>query len=407
MQPGVRVSQLLNIAFDFAAYEHLGSLANGCTVCLRGNSSAQWRAVLETVDVLLATPSMLARHHPADYPNIKKVMVGGEQCPQGTLYHLSEPSSELAGRLMRPELADLWSRYVDFQNGSGPTEVTMGNTLDRFVYGRRVSIGTPVPNTTIYILDENLQPVPVGETGLMWCGGSALSRGYLNRPDKTAERFRPDPFLTNGCGMMYNTGDLGRFRQDGSLDHLGRLDDLVKVNGFRVELDGVSAAMSSCPGVDLAVALMVGKEMWGFVTPETAQQEVVRDHTATLYPYYAVPTKYLSLSTFPLTRNGKVDKTALRCMAERTEVTPLTIPRNIPAVPSTPPLDTSSSSSSSPTLSSVLMTPNIDDDSVGLERGSKRQSSYLKASPDQFGFDAPDSSTLRGLYPNDVNIVLS
>jgi hypothetical protein len=120
-----------------------------------------------------------------------------------------------------------------------------------------------------------------------------------------------------------------------------------------------------------------------------------------------VPTKYLPLSTIPLTRNGKVDKAALRNMAERTEVTPLTIPRNIPTVPSTPPLDTSSSSSSSPTLSSALMTPNIDDVSVGLERGSKRHACDVKASPDQFGFDAPDSSTLRGLYPNDVNIVLS
>jgi hypothetical protein len=282
----------------------------------------------------------------------------------------------------------------------------MGNTLDRFVYGRRISIGRPIPNTTVYILDDDLQPVPVGETGVMWCGGVGLSRGYLNRPDKTAERFRPDPFLANGR-MMFDTGDLGRFRPDGSLDHLGRLDDLVKVNGFRVELDGVSAAMNSCPGVESAVALMVGKEMWGFVTPETAQQEVVRDHTAALYPYYAVPTKYLSLSTFPLTRNGKVDKTVLRSMAERTEVTPLTIPRNIPTVPSTPPLDISSSASSSPTLSSALMTPNIDDVSIDLGRGSKRQLYDVKASPDQSGFDAPDSSTLRGLYPSDVNIVLS
>lgn len=308
---------------------------------------------------------------------------------------------------MEPELADLWSRHADFHNGSGPTEVTMGNTLDRFVYGRRISIGTPIPNTTLYILDEHLQPVPVGETGLMWCGGSALSRGYLNRPDKTAERFRPDPFLINGCGMMYNTGDLGRFRPDGSVDHLGREDDLVKVNGFRVELDGVSAAMSSCSGIQLAVALMVGKDMWGFITPETAQPEVVRDHTAALNPYYAVPTRYLPLSTIPLTRNGKVDKAALRSLAERTRVTPLTIPRNISTVPSTPPLDVSSSSSSSPTLSLALMTPDIDDVSVDLEGGSKRQSFDVKASLEESSYDPAHPSTVHGLYPNDVNIVLS
>jgi hypothetical protein len=96
MGPGVRVSQLLNIAFDFAAWEMLGSLSNGCTVCLRGTSSAQWRSVLKTVDIVMATPSMLSRHHPADYPTIKHVKVAGEQCPQGTFSPFGD-KTEIAG----------------------------------------------------------------------------------------------------------------------------------------------------------------------------------------------------------------------------------------------------------------------------------------------------------------------
>ena len=111
--------------------------------------------------------------------------------------------------------------------------------------GYRLSIGKPIPNTNVYILSRDptsMRPVPIGQVGCMWVGGVGVSDGYLNLPHKTAERWKPDPFLGNG-GMMFNTGDLGRWRKDGQLDHLGRADDQVKVKGFRVELDGVAAAM--------------------------------------------------------------------------------------------------------------------------------------------------------------------
>jgi len=115
---------------------------------------------------------------------------------------------------------------------------------------------------------------------------------------------------------MFNTGDLGRWRKDGQLDHLGRADDQVKVKGFRVELDGVAAAMRTYEPVRNAVALLVGTELWGFITPSTVDLALVRTATAKVQPYYAVPSQYLAVDDFPTTRNGKVDKRALTGLAE-------------------------------------------------------------------------------------------
>jgi acyl-CoA synthetase (AMP-forming)/AMP-acid ligase II len=166
----------------------------------------------------------------------------------------------------------------------------------------------------------------------MWVGGIGVSNGYLNLPDKTAERYRPDPFV-GGNAWMFNTGDLGRWRSDGQLDHLGRADDQVKVKGFRVDLDGVAAAMRVSPlaisflaylihwiqthePVKSAVALLVDTELWGFVTPSTVDLAQVRDAAARIQAYHAVPTQYLAIDSFPMTKNGKVDKRALVVYAE-------------------------------------------------------------------------------------------
>ncbi|KZV88846.1 nonribosomal peptide synthetase 12 [Exidia glandulosa HHB12029] len=298
MRPGMRVSQLLNIAFDMCAWEVLGALSNGCTLCLRGKTSAEWRAVMKTVDVIVSTPSILGPHDPADYPNVKFVATAGEACPQS--------------------LADRWSTTAQFFNSCGPTEasiVTIVNTVSPHVCGTPISIGKPVPNTNVYVLDENLLPVPIGEPGLMWAGGACVSRGYVNLPDKTEERYRLDPFVGDGS-MMFNTGDIGRWREDGTLEHLGRADDQVKIKGFRVELDGVSAAMETCSGVAVATALLIGTELWGFYAPAIVSSKDVESATSRVQPYYAVPTKFMPLETFPHTSNGKIDKRALRKLAE-------------------------------------------------------------------------------------------
>ncbi|KAJ3837524.1 nonribosomal peptide synthetase 12 [Lentinula raphanica] len=294
MAPGIRVSQLMNIGFDMAAWEILGSLCNGATLCLRGKTSKEWKAVMKTVDVVIATPSMLVPHEPSAYPNIKVVAVAGEACPQG--------------------LADSWAETVQFFNCCGPTEITIVNTMQLHCSRGALSIGKPTPNNNVYILGDDLQPLPIGRTGLMWAGGKGITKGYLNLPQKTDEKYLFDLFMNDGS-LMFNTGDLGRWRLDGTLEHLGRIDDQVKVKGFRVELDGVAAALESSPGIKVAAALLVENILWGFISPDTLNPENVLSDAAKIQPYYAVPTRLTMMKEFPKTSNSKTDKRALRQIA--------------------------------------------------------------------------------------------
>ncbi|KAG6888617.1 hypothetical protein C0992_008027 [Termitomyces sp. T32_za158] len=325
MMPGLRVAQLLNIAFDMGAWEILGAMFNGATLCLRGSTSQEWRSLMRTVNVIIATPSILSVHDPTDYPLLKSVIVGGEPCPQS--------------------LADRWARHTSFYNCCGPTEISICNTITPpHTPGSPLAIGSPIPNTNVYILSRDptsTKPVPIGDVGCMWVGGVGVSGGYLNMKEKTRERWRLDPFIgpplhdadsrnqwakkLNGewaRPMMFNTGDLGRWRKDGQLEHMGRADDQVKVKGFRVELDGVAMAMRAYSPVRNAVALLINNVLWGFVTPANVSLPAVRATTARSLPSYAVPAldHFMALKEFPLTHNGKVDKRKLHAIVERASV---------------------------------------------------------------------------------------
>ncbi|EMD35698.1 acyl-CoA ligase [Gelatoporia subvermispora B] len=289
---GTKVAQLLNVAFDMCAWEIFACILNGGVLYLRGPRRTHWIQVLKTVDVVICTPSILDPHDPADYPNIKVVATAGEPCSQA--------------------LADRWSQRAAFYNCCGPTEVTIVNTMHLHRVGAPLSIGGPTPNNRVYVLDEDLHPVPKGEVGMMWAGGLGVSKGYLNRPELNSCKFKHDPFFG---GIMFNTGDLGRVTDDGSLDHLGRLDEQVKVKGFRVELDGVSAAMRSTPGVISACALLIDAELWGFFSPKHIDASEVKCTVARCLPCYAVPETLVAMDALPLTGNGKVDKRRLRQLA--------------------------------------------------------------------------------------------
>ncbi|PBK60927.1 acetyl-CoA synthetase-like protein [Armillaria solidipes] len=310
IKPGVKVAQLMNVAFDMCAWETLGCLMNGGTLYLRGPHRCDWIKVMKTVDVLIATPSILAPHEPKDFPNVRVVATAGEPCPQS--------------------LADKWAAQATFYNSCGPTEITIVNTMHCHVPNTALSIGKPTPNNSIYILDDYLRPVPVGATGIMWAGGDGVSKGYLGLDDLTSKRFLADPFrggyvmafLTNAKysnfnRKMYNTGDIGRWRDDGSIDHLGRVDDQVKIKGFRVELDGVSAAMLSCPEVTSACAVLIGDDLFGFYTPPSVEVALVRDAVCRMLPRYSVPSKFIPLPSLPLTKNGKINKAELRAIASQ------------------------------------------------------------------------------------------
>lgn len=179
IRPGTRVAQLLNVAFDMCAWEILGCLMNGNTLHLRGPHRQDWIKILKTVDVVISTPSILAQHGPADYPNIRIVAMAGEPCPQ--------------------ELADRWAQCTTFWNCCGPTETTIVNTMHRHTAGALNTIGSPTPNNSVYVLDSDLRPVPRGEAGIMWAGGNGVCKGYLNLPDLTSGKFVRDPFAPQGC----------------------------------------------------------------------------------------------------------------------------------------------------------------------------------------------------------------
>ncbi|KAK8101835.1 non-ribosomal peptide synthetase [Apiospora kogelbergensis] len=292
IQPGTRVGSVLNISFDMAAWEVLGCLCNGGTLVMRGS---KWEPALEQVDVLICTPSILAKYSPEAYPSIKVVATAGE------------PSGQ--------RIADIWATHGTYYNCCGPTETTIVNTMQKHRPGADLTIGAPTPNNSVYVLDEDLNPVAIGEPGVMWAGGHGISRGYVGLPAVTLAKYKPDIFANDGS-LMYNTGDLGRWRPDGTLDILGRVDDQVKVKGFRVELDGISASMNSFPGVNRATALLVLGEIHGFLEPASVNPDALREHLAARQPYYAVPSHFHRLDALPETGNGKLDKKALRRMAD-------------------------------------------------------------------------------------------
>ncbi|EKM60065.1 uncharacterized protein PHACADRAFT_115500 [Phanerochaete carnosa HHB-10118-sp] len=171
-------------------------------------------------------------------------------------------------------------------------------------------IGAPTSNNRVYILDENLQPLPIGCIGTMWAAGACVTSGYVNKLELTRDRYRPDPFCNDG--MTFDTGDLGRWNEHGELEHFGRLDDQVKVKGFRVELDGVAAVMEAHPSVTRAVSLLIGTDFWGTVSPSSAPIDELKTFIERRLPYYSVPSRYISLEMFPMTSNGKADKRSLR-----------------------------------------------------------------------------------------------
>ncbi|MFF3844300.1 amino acid adenylation domain-containing protein [Streptomyces sp. NPDC002328] len=299
VRPGDRVAQLLNIAFDMAAWEILGCLTHGGTLIVRGKDIA---AAARTATVLIATPTVLSGIDPAACPRVRAVAVAGEPCPH--------------------PLADAWARRTAFHNCCGPTETTIVNTMSRHTPSDPLlTIGRPTPNNTVYVLDADRRPLPIGETGEMWAGGDCVSAGYLDDDALNAERYAPDPFL-GGDRRMFRTRDLGRWTPDGRLEHLGRTDDQVKVRGFRVELDSVSAVLERVPGCVRAVTLKRDdRSLVSFVCPADVDPDTARRAVAEALPYYCVPEDVMSMPFLPETDRGKIDKQSLlRLARERTAV---------------------------------------------------------------------------------------
>ncbi|KAK4221604.1 hypothetical protein QBC38DRAFT_521707 [Podospora fimiseda] len=344
---GKNVAQQLNVAFDMCAWEILATIMNGGTLNTRGSGNDHWTACLKRVDTVISTPSVALKRFPRhqDFPNLKTIVVGGEPCPK--------------------PLADHWAPHANFINICGPTEITILNTAHLHKLGGPLTIGKPNPNTTCYVLDDDENPVKIGEPGVMWVGGAGVSRGYLNLPELTATRYKLDKFANNGT-MMFNTGDLGRWLEDGSLETLGRRDDQVKINGFRVELDGVSRAIESHPDITKGCALKIEDRLWGFYASPTPIDETDLKKTVSIsQPFYAIPATWWYLGpTIPLTPNGKIDKNALRDMAASASEPPSSSSSSYGLTPQTSDLEKgpvpSNSSQSNASFNKPEPSPEID-----------------------------------------------
>ena len=225
------------------------------------------------------------------------------------------------GEALQPDLAAaLLDRSAALWNMYGPTETTIWSTIERIERAdQEITIGRPIANTEMYILDQFLQPVPVGVSGELYIGGQGLARGYRGQPELTKERFIPHPFSAEPLARLYRTGDVARYRPDGRIVHLGRLDRQVKIRGFRIELGEIEAALSRHPAVRQEVVMAWDdqqglKQLAAYVVcqegPALSPTEL-RSFLRAAIPDYMVPSLFVFLKTMPLTANNKVDMRAL------------------------------------------------------------------------------------------------
>ncbi|WXA99338.1 non-ribosomal peptide synthase/polyketide synthase [Pendulispora brunnea] len=310
--PGDRLLAVTTLAFDIAALELYWPLTVGARVILADERTASdaelLLARLGEATVMQATPStwrMLVQSGMGHRPSLK-VLCGGEALPP-----------DLAHALHARAGGGAWNVY-------GPTETTIWSTAARLGEGP-VVIGRPLDNTTIHIVNEHFEPVPVGISGELMIGGAGLARGYLGRPELTAERFLPDAFDPRPGSRLYRTGDIARFLPSGDIECLGRRDGQVKIRGFRIELGEVEAALRDLPQVNDAVAVtdldpsgtprLVAYWVPGVAGAHASAAEL-REPLGQRLPDYMVPAVFVALDTLPLTPNGKVDRAALPAVDE-------------------------------------------------------------------------------------------
>lgn len=312
VSPEDRATQLAGPAFDATVWELWPYLTIGASVYLPDEDTRvtplrlrNW--LIEQQITITFLPTALAEG-----------VMALEWPMQATLRYLLTGADTLH-RYPSPDLP------FTLVNNYGPTENTVVTTSGPVPPTKRLdalpSIGRPIANTQVYILDEQLRQVPIGEIGELYIGGASLSRGYLHRPDLTAERFIRHPFSDEPGARLYKTGDLARFLPDGQIAFLGRDDTQIKIRGYRIEPDEIVSMLNSHPAIEASVVTAMASEesagdksLVAYIVPASgahASVTALQEHLRTYLPDYMIPVTFIKLEALPLTPNGKVDRRAL------------------------------------------------------------------------------------------------
>ncbi len=321
IKPSDRILQFASLCFDLSVEEIYPALICGATVILRTDEmissprgfldqcgawrisvldlpTAYWHELADALDEDMSVPS-----------SVRLVIIGGEKA--------------------RPERVRAWQRCagesVRLVNSYGPTETTVVATLcdlrqqNEAGSQQSVSIGRPIRNTTVFVLDDLRRPVPIGVPGELYIGGIGVARGYLNRPELTTEKFIPNPFSKDENAKLYRTGDVVLYRADGTIEFVGRVDNQIKIRGFRVELGEIEQALSSHPRVTDSVVVLHedeagDKRLVAYVVPAsepTPTLTELRSFLKTKLPSYMLPSVLETIAALPIMPNGKTDRRAL------------------------------------------------------------------------------------------------
>ncbi|MCV9934616.1 amino acid adenylation domain-containing protein [Flavobacterium sp. LS1R47] len=309
-----RVTAYTSYVFDVSVSELFSSLLQGLELHILSNSiridSIGLSNYFSTHKINLAylPPVLLSQLEQNITSDLISLIYAGEPCDKQT--------------------AQLWSGKVKLFNYYGPTEASIYAIGKQILTDEVEQIGQPIQNTQAYVLSSNQMPVPTGVIGELYLGGAGLSRGYLNRPELTAERFVNNPFATEadkakGYTKLYKTGDLVRWLADGNIEYLGRNDDQVKIRGYRIELGEIEHAMSQIDGINQVCVLAkerktetaTTKYLVGYYVLDarelTIDQASIMEKLSRVLPDYMVPSAFVAMESFPLTINGKLDKRAL------------------------------------------------------------------------------------------------
>ncbi len=340
LQPSDRVLQFASISFDVSLEEIFPCLSRGATLVLRSEAMAESCLTLlqQCHDLALTVldlptgywhelTTQLEFAKPFAFPSsLRLVIIGGE-------------------KVLR-ERVRVWQEHVGHRirliNAYGPTEATISATMYEVpgaveVTSQEVPIGRPLRGVETQVLDQHLQPVPTGEAGELYIGGVGLARGYLHRPELTAERFVCHPFSTDPGARLYKTGDLVRFLPDGTLEFLGRIDQQVKIRGFRIELEEIEAVLSRHPAVQQVVVVARedtpgDRRLVAYVVARQASVSAseLRCFVQEQLPAHMAPAAVVWVERLPLTPNGKVDRQALPAPSEARppEARPVAPPRD-------------------------------------------------------------------------------